>query len=268
MRPIRRIAFTSALDDSDDPTDFDLLNSPRYDDAYRLMTPTLLAPESERPDPVFEEISGNRFFVRHNPRNFRAIVAKPPAEWGINIEQLRCQSRLGVFLIDDAGVVWARRTSHETAAPIPIEPGTVVQRMLFPSDTTISKYEFSFDFAQDFQDYELVPVHVNKALLTYIVPMAVRLRARYSSPDLAVEVYVLYARAAGDLYIPVEGIASNIRVRDRSGTVVSASFTEVAPGAYEVSPFSYNPSSAPYAVDIFPYPSLPAFDFSTAVDTV
>jgi hypothetical protein len=98
------------LDESDDPADFDLVHFHTfYPNARRLMTPILYNVESERPEAVFEELSGTKFFVRHQPRTFKALVAKPPTEWGINIEQLRCVSRLGVFLIDEAGVVWGRR---------------------------------------------------------------------------------------------------------------------------------------------------------------
>jgi hypothetical protein len=96
------------------------------------MTPILYNVESERPEAVFEELSGTKFFVRHQPRTFKALVAKPPTEWGINIEQLRCVSRLGVFLIDDAGVVWGRRVSPGEAAPIPIEARHSTGTATFP----------------------------------------------------------------------------------------------------------------------------------------
>jgi hypothetical protein len=177
LRPIRRIAFETVLDESRDPADFDLVNSTLYPNARRLMTPILYNVESERPEAVFEELSGTKFFVRHQPRTFKALVAKPPTEWGINIEQLRCVSRLGVFLIDEAGVVWGRRVTFHAAAPIPIEPGTIQVRLLFPSDSAITKYEFSFDFAQSLMDFELVPVFADAGLLNYVPKLAARLEA-------------------------------------------------------------------------------------------
>ena len=175
LRPIRRIAFETELGASGNPTDFDLPNSTLYTNARRLMTPLLYNVESERPEPVFEELSGTKFFVRHQPRTFKALVTNPPTEWGENIEQLRCVSRLGVFLIDDAGVVWGKRVSYNRAAPIPIEPRTVQIRLLFPSDATITKYELSFDFAQNLMDFELVPVHADRELLGYIPLIAARI---------------------------------------------------------------------------------------------
>jgi hypothetical protein len=63
-----------------------------------------------------------------------------------------------------------RRVSSLEAAPIPIEPGTIQARLLFPSDATITKYEFSFDFAQSLMDFELVPVFADAGLLNYVPP--------------------------------------------------------------------------------------------------
>jgi hypothetical protein len=234
------------------------------------MTPILYNVESERPEAVFEELSGTKFFVRHQPRTFKALVAKPPAEWGINIEQLRCVSRLGVFLIDDAGVVWGRRVSPGEAAPIPIEPGTVQVRLLFPSDTTITKYEFSFDFAQSLMDFELVPVFANAGLLNYVPRIAARIDLiRWwgsISTGLSVRIYALYSRSPDSLYIPITGLASYIVVTDNSNAVIPATFTEYAPGVYDApNPSPLPPASGnPYTVRVSGAPSGP-FDYTTAV---
>jgi hypothetical protein len=267
LRPIRRIAFETELLKSARPADFDLLNSTIYINARRLMTPILYNVESERPDAVFEELSGTKFFVRHQPRTFKALVAKPPAEWGINIEQLRCVSRLGVFLIDDAGVVWARRVSSTEAAPIPIEPGTIQVRLLFPSDTTITKYEFSFDFAQSLMDFELVPVFADAGLLNYVPRIAARIEAELSGGwvGLNVFVYALYARSAGDLRIPITGLAANLEVRDNVNALVPTNFTEVAPGHYRDSTVSLPSSGSPYTIKVDPSAPVDAFDYTTAV---
>ena len=265
LRPIRRVAFETNLIASDDPADFNLLTSTLYTDARRLITPTLYQVASERPEPVFEELSGTRFFVRKTPRNFTALVAKPPAEWGINIDQLRCRSRLGVFLIDEAGVVWGRRASAIEAGPIPIDPATVSARMVFPSDTAITKYEITFDFAQGFEDFELVPVYADKGLLNYVAPIALRMEARYNQSfgSLDVFIYALYAQSAGNLYVPITGQAANIRIRDASNNVISATFNEVRPGVYTA---SVSLSSGVYTIDM-PTP-VSGFDVTTAVATI
>jgi len=267
MRRIVRVAFETNLNGSDDPADFNLLNSTLYANARRLMTPTLFQVESERPEPVVEELSGTKFWVKNSPRTFSALVPKPPTEWGINIEQLRCRSRLGVFLIDEAGVVWARRVDAVTAAPIPIDTGSVAARMEFPSDTTVPKWRFSFDFAQGFEDYELVPVYANSNLTSYIAPIAARMVADYSTSTNTAQVFVyaLYAQAAGNLYIPISGLASNIRIRDAANNVITATFTEIGPGAYQAS-VTLTPDT--YTIDIFPVPTSTPYDFSTAVATV
>jgi len=264
LRPIRRIAFETRLGPSSSPADFDLVNSTEYPNARRLMTPILYNVESERPEAVFEELSGTKFFVRHQPRTFKALVAKPPTEWGINIEQLRCVSRLGVFLIDDAGVVWGRRVSFNEAAPIPIEPGTVQVRLLFPSDTTITKYEFSFDFAQSLMDFELVPVFADAGLLNYVPGIAARILVTAFS-GLIVFVYALYARGAGDLYIPITGLAAHLEVTDNTNNPITTNFIEIAPGTYRDSTVVLPPSGRPYTIKVGSSAPSGAFDYTTAV---
>jgi len=265
LRPIRRIAFERVLENSSTPEDFNLLTSALYPNARRLMTPILYNVESERPEAVFEELSGTKFFVRHQPRTFKALVAKPPTEWGINIEQLRCVSRLGVFLIDDAGVVWGRRVSVNEAAPIPIEPGTVQVRLLFPSDTTITKYEFSFDFAQSLMDFELVPVFADAGLLNYTPGIAARLIARWQPPVLIASVFALYTRGAGDFGIPITGLATHLELRNNANTLITTNFTEGPPGIYESDPLTLSASGNPYTIRVGASAPAGAFDFSTAV---
>jgi hypothetical protein len=269
LRPIVRAAFETVLESSSDPDDFNLLTSTRYPNARRLMSPTLYNVESERPEPVFEELSGTKFFVRPQPRSFKALFPKPPTEWGINIEQLRCVSRLGVFLIDSEGVVWGRRVSVDSAAPILVEPGTVQVRLLFPSDATITKYEFSFDFAQSLMDFELVPVYVNKALTNYAPLIAARILPSWSAPTLRVFVFALYARGAGDFNIPIPDLTTYLEVVNNAGTVITTNFTEVAPGVYEDSTASLSASGNPYTVRVRssfpPPPGVGVFDYTTAV---
>jgi len=265
LRPIRRIAFETVLNSSNVPANFDLPTSSLYPNARRLMTPVLYNVESERPEAVFEELSGTKFFVRHQPRAFKALVAKPPTEWGINIEQLRCVSRLGVFLIDDAGVVWGRRVSFYEAAPIPIEPGTVQVRLLFPSDATITKYEFSFDFAQSLMDFELVPVFADAGLLNYTPRVATRIFVSFLGPGVSAIVYALYARGAGDLYIPITGLAPYLEIRNNANTLITTNFTEVEPGVYQDSSLSLSPSGNPYTIRVGPGAPTGAFDYTTAV---
>ena len=265
LRPIVRAAFETVLESSSNPNDFNLLTSTRYPNARRLMSPMLYNVESERPEPVFEELSGTKFFVRHQPRSFKALVTKPPTEWGINIEQLRCVSRLGVFLIDSEGVVWARRVEVDSAAPILVETGTVQARLLFPSDTTITKYEFSFDFAQSLMDFELVPVFADAGLLNYVPGIAARLQSVLTGSGLNVFVYALYARAAGDLYIPITGLAAHLEITDNANNPITTNFIEIAPGTYRDSTVVLPPSGRPYTIKVGSSAPSGAFDYTTAV---
>jgi hypothetical protein len=267
LRPIRRIAFETVLVSSSAPPHFDLINSTFYPNARRLMTPILYNVESERPEAVFEELSGTKFFVRHQPRTFKALVAKPPAEWGINIEQLRCVSRLGVFLIDEAGVVWGKRVGVEAAAPIPIEPGTIQVRLLFPSDAAITKYEFSFDFAQSLMDFELVPVFADDKMLNYVPLIATQLVSMWNATAqrLVAAVYALYAHSAGEPYIPITGLAAFLELRNNANTLISTTFTEIAPGVYEDSSLTLPQSGNPYTIRVGSSAPPGAFDYTTAV---
>ena len=265
LRPIRRIAFETVLVSSPEPNDFNLINSTMYPNARRLMTPILYSVESERPEAVFEELSGTKFFVRHQPRTFKAIVPKPPTEWGINIEQFRCVSRLGVFLIDEKGVVWGRRVGVAMAAPIPIEPGTVQVRLLFPSDATITKYEFSFDFAQSLMDFELVPVFADDELLRHVPGIAARLEPSWNSPTLTAYVYALNARSAGDPYIPIPGLASFLELRNNANTLITTNFVEIAPGIYEADQLSLSSSGNPYTLRVGSGATSNVFDYTTAI---
>jgi hypothetical protein len=267
LRPIRRVAFERVLDASNNPSAFDLRTSTLYTNARRLMSPLLYNVESERPEAVFEELSGTKFFVRHQPRTFKALVANPPTEWGINIEQFRCVSRLGVFLIDDAGVVWGRRVGHDSAAPIPIEPGTVQVRLLFPSDSAITKYEFSFDFAQSLMDFELVPVFADDGLRSYVPTIAARIRVTWEPTPRRVTatVYALYARSAEERYIPISGLASHLELRNNANTLITTTFTEIAPGIYEDSPLTLPASGNPYTIKVGSGAPSGAFDYTTAI---
>ena len=265
LRPIVRAAFETVLESSSNPADFNLLTSTRYPNARRLLSPTLYNVESERPEPVFEELSGTKFFVRHQPRAFKALLPKLPTEWGINVEQFRCVSRLGVFLIDSEGVVWGRREGVSAAAPLPVEPGTVQIRLLFPSDTTIPKYEFSFDFAQSLMDFELVPVFANKAITSYAPTMAARVLAEWNAPVLRAFVFALYARGAGDPNIPIPGLATHLEVRNNTNTLITTNFTELSPGVYESDPLTLSPSGNPYTIRVGSSAPAGAFDYTTAV---
>jgi hypothetical protein len=170
-----------------------------------------------------------------------------------------------VFLIDDAGVVWGRRVSVNEAAPIPIEPGTVQVRLLFPSDAAITKYEFSFDFAQSLMDFELVPVFADAGLLNYVPRIAVRLDVWWTPTVLTARIYAVYARSAGNFFIPIEGLAPFLVVRDNTGTIINATFTEQMPGMYQANISSLSSSGNPHTIRVGASAPTGAFDYTTAV---
>jgi hypothetical protein len=138
-------------------------------------------------------------------------------------------------------------------------------RLLFPSDSAITKYEFSFDFALSLMDFELVPVFVDAGLLNHVPGIAVLLDPSWNPPNLKAFVYALYARGAGDWYIPIPGLAAYLELRDNTNTLISTSFTEVAPGVYVDSHLSLAPSGNPYTIKVGAGAPTGAFDYTTAV---
>lgn len=156
-------------------TNFDLW---RY--LWALVTPTLDLVESERAEAVREEIGGNSYFVRYSTRSFSVTVAKKSAEFGRLLAQLRCYNQLGVLLLDSNGVLWGVRATQytsnqqnlqEVVRPIEINTATIDERMVFAGDTTVQKWQFSFQLNQNVMDYNFVPIYYDKRLLAYLPPI-------------------------------------------------------------------------------------------------
>jgi hypothetical protein len=113
-------------------------------------------------------------------------------------------------------------------------------------------------------DFELVPVFADAGLLNYVPGIAVRLEPTWDPPNLKAFVYALYARGAGDWYIPIPGLAAYLELRDNTNTLISTSFTEVAPGIYEDSSLSLSIWQSLYNQSRAGAPPG-AFDYTTAV---
>lgn len=183
-----------------------------FRDTYKLQTHVLDAVESERGDPVTEEVGGLPFFVRTGDRTVTATTVAKTSEFGRFIDQLRCQSKLGVFFVDKAGIVWGMRSpwsfnpaNTPFALPIPVIPSTINSRQILPSSSTVQKIVFSFTLGRDFDDFEFVPLQRDEVLVQYSHSTA----SRYNSPvhligiaqddgtNLSLKMYYEISTAAG-----------------------------------------------------------------------
>lgn len=159
------------------------VNNTNYDlwrFVWALATPLLDLVESERADAIREEIGGNSYFVRYATRSVNVTVARKSVEFGRLIAQLRCYNQLGVLLLDSNGVLWGMRANQytnnqqnmqEVVKPIEVNTATIDERFVFAGDTTVAKWQFSFQLLQTVMDYDLVPVYYDKRLLAYLPPI-------------------------------------------------------------------------------------------------
>lgn len=233
-----------------------------YKDTYRLQTPTLDDFVSERPEPITEEVGGTAFYVRDADRTMTATLVAKPAEFLKFVEQLRCQKELGVFLVDERGIVWAKRepwtyTSPRHISPIPVQPATISVNMMFPNSTQVQKIMFSFALDRTFSDYEFVPVMSTEAYLDNAHPSAISFnspihligRARLTSTnDLELRLYYEIATSAGVITIPLTSADLGLylpSVYNNGNTIIAgpATWGYINNGIYQISPA---PSGASY----------------------
>lgn len=226
-----------------------------YKDTYKLQTPLLDDFSTERGEPITEEIGGTAYYVRDADRTMTATLVAKPAEFLRFVEQLRCQNELGVFLIDEKGIVWAKReswsfTGTRHISPIPVQPATISTNLMFPNSTQVQKIMFSFSLDRTFSDYEFVPVMNSNAYLDMNHPVPLS----YSSPlhlvgdarittnnDLELRLYYEIATSAGVITIPLTNTDLGTylpSVYNSSGVVVSGpnTWSYIANGIYQISP--------------------------------
>ena len=261
----KRFIFTPAVVPSQDPNsgvttlatawpDPPFTPGAFWRDGWRLVTPVLDLVESERGEPVTEQVGENTYFVRRATRRFRGLVARPAVELGRRLERLRC-AQLGVFLVDANWTIWGMRAPNapvDDVMPIPIVPGSLNVQAALPGVDSVYKQEFSFEVAASFGDGDLVPVMDAQALATYEAPMAVMGDGLWTTTgDLRIRIYSEFARspfAGGTIRINHEGIASYLQVQTLNGTPLTATWTDLGNGVYEAT----GPSPQPVQVVIPP----------------
>lgn len=131
-----------------------------YKDTYKLVSPYINEAGGERADAITEEVGGTPFFVREGDRTVQATFVGKQAELVRFVSELRCAQNLGLFIVDDNGVVWGARTwdTNTAVKPIPVQNATVQSKMDFPTANTVQKVRLSFVLGRGFSDGDFVPV--------------------------------------------------------------------------------------------------------------
>ena len=273
MAPIVRMIFTSYADNlATSASDLDLVpTNPTYPDLYRLVTPYLSEVSSERAEAITEEVGATKYYVRQNTRSLNAIIPIIPPTFGRFISLLRCQNKLGVFLVDANGVVWSARQDTATgfaAKPIPIIPSSVNALFEFPSYTTVKKNIISFETPFIFEDHEIIPVAVGDNYLTYQAPLPVGWRILDPSipgpgaGNWRVRLFDEYLDTAAVSAFGITSAAplASIVIRDLSLAVIATAASHAGDGYYVLS----NPlvSGTTYILDCTAVATPAAYDWN------
>lgn len=225
---------------------------------WKLVTPVLELVESERPEAVRENVGGTEFFVRYSNRTITLTSVRKPSEFGRLFSQFRCQKTLGVFFVDSEGYVWGERADKYTdpvaspyehaehVKPVAILPSTIDERMVFAGDTTVQRWQVSFQTSLEFKDYELVPVWYGKDILSYQPPVHVMVDVKEVDTLTNTAEVAIFARFSKgvrmDNLVPITSMSPAFRGFDNSNTDLGAvtGLTHLGNGLWQ---FTFPPGS-------------------------
>jgi hypothetical protein len=243
MAPIVKLIFTTRTDELIDDPSTQLTLSPanlKFPDIYRLVTPRLDDVSSERPEAVTEEIGATKYYVRDAARTITATIGQLPTEWAQRIAELRCQTNLGVFLVDANGTIWGRKVDTDTGvagAAIPVVPSSIDIQFAFPTYSSVQKHVISFQMPFTLADYEIIPLWNSSDVLNYSTPQPVGFRVFQQGSDWIVFLFTKYHAPSGTIVVPITGVSplAAIEVRNSSGSsVVASGNTDLGNGKYKL----------------------------------
>jgi len=246
MAPVLRLIFTTYVNSNvTSPSDLDLTpTNPVFPDIYRLITPLLAEVTSERGEPILEEIGAQKYYIRNSTRIIRGVAPAYPSQWGYYIDQFRCQSQVGFFMVDANGVIWGSRRETATGfvgAPIPTVTSTFNSQLEFASYNTVVKWNFSFEIPFTWDDWEVIPLGVFPTALSYNPPQPVGWRIiDPGTPPVTAghKVRFFYEYVTPQpLLIPIANAAplASIVIRDPASlAVVAQAITNLGNGYYEL----------------------------------
>ena len=243
MAPIVRLVFTTRINTLINNPSSQLELSPSnttFPDIYRLITPRLDDVSSERPEAVTEEIGATTYYVRDAARTITATVGNLPTEWAQRVAELRCQSTLGVFLIDANGTIWGRKVDTSTGvagAALPVVPSSIDARFSFPSYSSVQKHTISFQLPFVLADYEIIPLWNDQSYLDYSAPQPVGFRVYQSGSDWIVFLFSKYHAPSGTIVVPISSVSpvNAIEVYDETGTtLITTANTDLGGGQYRL----------------------------------
>lgn len=214
---------------------------------YALQTELADDATSEREDPTTQTIGGYPFFVRSGNRSLNLTWVGRAAELVWLYEQLRCQKRLFVFLVDNDGVVWGARVRGSLpfeVKPIPVLSATINSKLNIPTTETVESVTLSLLIDRRFSDGDFVPVASEENLTQRGFPSVlgyrnlIALSGNYEVVGGNLQVAIFFQIHAGTTQIsqPLTGlVAAGLApvAYDINGTSLGAATAEVAPGVYQ-----------------------------------
>jgi hypothetical protein len=268
MAPIVKLIFTTRVDTlvDDPPNDLKLIPSnTKFPDIYRLVTPRLDDVSSERPEAVTEEIGATKYYVRDAARTVTATVGQLPTEWAQRIAEMRCQTNIGVFLVDANGTIWGRKVDTNTGvlgAALPVVPSSIDIQFAFPTYSSVQKHVISFQLPFSLADYEIIPLWNNPDVLNYTTPQPVGFRVYQQGGNWIVFLFSKYHSPNGTIVVPITGVTplSAIEVKDQTNTtIIATATTDLGNGRYQLN----NPltSGAQYILDCTAVTNPPTSQF-------
>jgi hypothetical protein len=231
MAPIVRLIFTTKVNQliTNPATQLELSPSnSSFPDIYRLITPRLDDVTSDRPEAITEEIGATTYYVRDAARTITATVGQLPTEWAQRVAELRCQTEVGVFLVDANGTVWGRKVETNTGvagAALPVVPSSIDARFAFPSYSSVQKHTIAFQLPFSLADYEIIPLWQSDNFLNYSAPQPVGFRVFQEAGNWVVFLFSKYHAPNGTIVVPIANVApvSAIEIYDATGSTLVAS---------------------------------------------
>jgi hypothetical protein len=110
----------------------------------------------ERGDPTSEGLdSGVEVFVRQGDLDASVSFIKVDSAYAGTIDDWKCQTNFGVFIIDDSGRIIGDKTTADELRPLKVDQNTWNARYVWPTGSTVPKVLLNFSFDRAVSDGDL-----------------------------------------------------------------------------------------------------------------
>ncbi len=176
-------------------------------------TPLIENIDTPKGDPKMEVYkSGNSNFVREDVRKFMGLIPNCPPMYKGNLESIRCNSTVGVFIIDIDGN-WRGQTNDVDGYlyPYPINPQSLVAKVVNANDEGTQQLDITFEFPATLKDADSRIISTNDFTGFTLSDVAGLLNASYklvSITDTVLTVDISVPSPALDQAIPIQGMVT------------------------------------------------------------